>query len=95
VDARAFFICGVGEDPAMIGFRKGAALASACAVLSASAFACSGKDLGKDKMQAAVDSMTKQRDSTMSRMDSAGVVHSDTARIDTVKRDTTRTKKTP
>ena len=79
----------------MIGFRKGAALASACAVLSATALACSGKDLGKDKMQAAVDSMTKQRDSTMSRMDSAGVIHSDTARIDTVKRDTTGTKKTP
>ena len=78
----------------MIGFRKGAALASACAVLSASAFACSGKDLGKDKMQAAVDSMTKTRDSTMSRMDSAGVVHSDTARIDTLKkRDTTATKR--
>jgi len=78
----------------MIGFRRGATLASAV-VLSAGALACSGKDLGQDKMQAAVDSMTKQRDSTMSRMDSAGVVHSDTARIDTVKRDTTRTKKTP
>jgi hypothetical protein len=79
----------------MIGFRRGAVLASAYAVLSVSALACSGKDLGKDKMQAAVDSMTKQRDSTMSRMDSAGVVHADTTRIDTVKRDTTGTKKTP
>ena len=65
----------------MLGILKGAMLASTCVL---AALACSGKDLGQDKMQAAVDSMTKQRDSTMSRMDSAGVVHSDTARIDTV-----------
>ena len=78
----------------MVGFRTSMVLASA-AVMGVSAVACSGKDLGKDKMEAAVDSITKQRDSTMSRMDSAGVVHSDTTRIDSVKRDTTGSKKTP
>jgi len=76
----------------MLGFWKGAMVAGSCML---AALACSGKDLGQEKMQAAVDSMTKQRDSTMSRMDSAGVVHADTAHADSVKRDTTGTKKTP
>jgi hypothetical protein len=76
----------------MHGLLRGTLIAGACVL---GLLACSGKDLGKDKMQAAVDSMTKQRDSTMSRMDSAGVVHADTARIDSAKRDTLGTKKTP
>ena len=75
----------------MIGIRRVAGLAGLLCAIGA----CSGKPVDKGTMQAAVDSMTKQRDSTMSRMDSAGVVHSDTARIDTTKRDTTGTTKKP
>lgn len=67
-------------------------LASASATLAVGMGACGGKE-GQDKMQAAVDSMTKQRDSAMARMDSAGVIHNDTARIDSTKRDSARKKK--
>jgi len=70
-------------------------LAMATAFLSGAALACGGDDAGKAQMQAAVDSLGKQRDSAMAKMDSAGVIHNDSTHADTTKRDSTAAKKKP
>jgi len=70
-------------------------LAMASALVSAAALACGGDDAGKAQMQAAADSLGKQRDSAMAKMDSAGVIHSDSVHADSTQRDSATRKKKP
>lgn len=56
--------------------------------------ACGGGEADQQQLQSAVDSLTVQRDSTISRMDSAGVVHADTLHRDSTA-DTTAARRTP
>jgi hypothetical protein len=79
----------------MMHVQKRVMLAGAAAFLCATAVACGGDNAGKAEMQAAADSMTKQRDSAMAKMDSAGVIHTDSARRDTTRHDSTTKKKKP
>jgi len=77
----------------VISIRRSVMRASASALLVLGIGACGGKN-AQDKMQAAADSMATQHDSAMAHMDSAGVIHNDSVRVDSTKRDSTR-KKTP
>jgi len=64
--------------------------------IAASAAACTGGEATKDQMAAGIDSLAKQRDTTIAHMDSAGVVHNDSTRADSVRRDSlNRATKTP
>ena len=56
-------------------------------IAGAAITACTGGEANKDQMAAGIDSLAKQRDSTMARMDSAGVIHSDSTRADSLRRD--------
>ena len=77
----------------MMNVQMRVMVAGAATLLCATALACGGDNAGKAQMQAAADSMTKQRDSAMSKMDSAGVIHTDSAQTDTTKHDSTTAKK--
>ena len=79
----------------MTKHEKRVVLAVASVLLTGAALACGGDDAGKAQMQAAADSLGKQRDSAMAKMDSAGVIHSDSTHADTTKRDSTTAKKKP
>jgi hypothetical protein len=58
---------------------------------------CGGDDTEVGQFQKAADSMMTRRDSTIARMDSAGVVQdstrADSTRTDSTRRDTTSTKR--
>jgi hypothetical protein len=56
--------------------------------------ACGGGESDQQQLESAVDSLTVQRDSTIARMDSAGVVHADTLHRDSTA-DTTAARRTP
>lgn len=62
----------------------------AAALIGASIAACTGGEATKDQMAAGIDSLSKQRDSTMARMDSTGVIRSDSTHADSVRRDSIR-----
>ena len=67
-------------------------------VLAASAGACGGGNMDKAKFRAAVDSMTRPRDSTIRAMDSAGTLpRVDTTKLGAAKTESilTKARKTP